>query len=452
MSEDRHLWESLLETAEAGDAEALSVELEKSEEADRVHALAHLEPGQRATVLGALAPEQAASLLEEMPDQHAARAVEALPAEDAADILEALSSDDRADIVGQLGEAATAAILTATQPEAAESLRQILRHPEDSAGGRMVTEYVAVPASTSVRELIAHLQEHAERYADYAVQYVYAIGNRGELLGVLPLRDLLLARPHQSVASVMIPDPIAIGASASLPEVFELFDRNHFLGMPVVDDGQKLVGVLLREDVDEARVESAQADEQKARGIVGGEELRSMPLLHRSSRRLAWLSVNIVLNLVAASVIAAYEETLSAVIALAVFLPIISDMSGCSGNQAVAVSMRELTLGVLKPTEFLRVWWQEAAVGCLNGLVLGALIGTVAWLWKDNVTLGMVVGGALALNTLVAVSIGGTVPLILRRLGFDPALASGPILTTVTDMCGFFLALSFATLVLARLT
>ncbi len=176
-----------------------------------------------------------------------------------------------------------------------------------------------------------------------------------------------------------------------------------------------------------------------------------MPVSLRSRRRLSWLSVNIVLNMVAASVIAAYQDTLAAVIALAVFLPIVSDMSGCSGNQAVAVSMRELTLGILRPADVLRVWLKEASVGLINGLVLGVLLGAAAWLWKGEVWLGLVVGAALALNTVIAVSIGGTVPLLLKGLRVDPALASGPVLTTITDMCGFFLVLSFASLALPRL-
>jgi magnesium transporter len=177
-----------------------------------------------------------------------------------------------------------------------------------------------------------------------------------------------------------------------------------------------------------------------------------MPVLLRSRRRLSWLSVNIFLNLIAASVIAFYQETLSAVIALAVFLPIISDMSGCTGNQAIAVSMRELSLGIVKPGEAFRVWFQEIRVGLINGLVLGILIGITAFIWKGNIYLGLVVGGALAVNSLVAVSIGGTLPLILKRMKVDPALASGPILTTITDMIGFFLALGFATIALSKLT
>ena len=147
-----------------------------------------------------------------------------------------------------------------------------------------------------------------------------------------------------------------------------------------------------------------------------------------------------------------HQETLSAVIILAVFLPIISDMSGCSGNQAVAVSIRELTLGVVQPRDVLRVFWKEGIVGLMNGLVLGVLLGTIAWVWQGNLFLGLVVGGALMANTLVAVLLGGAVPLVLRGLNQDAALASGPILTTVTDMCGFFLVLQLAAAYLARLT
>jgi magnesium transporter len=176
-----------------------------------------------------------------------------------------------------------------------------------------------------------------------------------------------------------------------------------------------------------------------------------MPLLTRSYRRLCWLAPNIALNLIAASVIAAYEDTLQAVIALAMFLPIVSDMSGCSGNQAVAVSIRELTLGILRPLDYLRVVVKEGLLGVINGTILGLVLGAVAALWKGNVFLGLVIGAALSLNTILSVLIGGLVPLILKRFRVDPALASGPILTTCTDMCGFFLVLNLATLAMAKL-
>ncbi len=249
----------------------------------------------------------------------------------------------------------------------------------------------------------------------------------------------------------MIENPLSVRDSTSLDDLIDFFDVNHFVGVPVVDRQDHLLGVLQRSAVNEARADRNEADYLKSQGIVGGEELRTMPLLRRTRRRLAWLSINIVLNLMAASIIAIFRDTLSAVIALAVFLPIISDMSGCSGNQAVAVSMRELSLGLIQPRDLWRVLMQEGSVGLINGVVLGLLVAFLAYAWQGNGYLGLVVGLALCLNTMIAVCIGGTVPLILKYFNFDPAVASGPLLTTVTDMCGFFLILGLASLLLSKL-
>ena len=295
------------------------------------------------------------------------------------------------------------------------------------------------------------MEQNVESYRDYVVQYSYVIDARGRLVGVLRMRDLLLAPRGLSIGRLMLRDPLTVRDTSNLDELRSFFSSHAFFGVPVVDSRGVLLGLVQRSDVEQAQADRAGTDYLKSQGIVGGEELRTMPLWQRSRRRLAWLSINIVLNVVAASVIAFYQETLAAVIALAVFLPIISDMSGCSGNQAVAVSMRELSLGLVRPAEVFRVWLKEIAVGVINGLALGALLAGVGWAWKGNPILGLVVGVAMALNTMLAVSIGGTLPLLLRRFRMDPALASGPILTTVTDMCGFFLLLSLATVFLPRL-
>ena len=221
-----------------------------------------------------------------------------------------------------------------------------------------------------------------------------------------------------------------------------------FFGVPVVDNFSHLVGVVQRADVQKAHGDATLKSFQRFAGIIGGDELRSMPFKLRSGRRLAFLVINIFLNLIAASVIALYEETLSQVIALAIFMPILSDMSGCSGSQAVAVSIRELSLGLVQPRDFLRVWWKESQVGLFNGLILGILLAVLAFVWKGSFALAVVVGLALGINTFVGGCAGGLLPLMIRRLGIDPALAAAPILTTITDMFGFFLALSFTALAL----
>ena len=262
------------------------------------------------------------------------------------------------------------------------------------------------------------------------------------------MRDLLLVKPQSLVSELMSTNVETVADQQPLHELRHFFENHPYLAAPVVDESGVFKGVLSRDAVQYEEMRNAEADYLKSQGIVGGEELRSMPLRLRATRRLSWLSVNIVLNVGAASVVAAYQETLQSVIALAVFLPIISDMSGCSGNQAVAVSMRELSLGLVRTSDLLRVWFKEASVGLINGTVLGALVAVVAYFYGGNIYLGLVVGFALSINTFIAVSIGGTIPLVLKEFGFDPAVSSGPLLTTVTDMCGFFLVLGLASTVL----
>lgn len=444
-------WEDLERLVRQGDAAGAGALVATLPPGEVARTLGRLDEQDRTRLMVALEPALAADLLERIPDSLAAAIIEELPPERGAAIVSELPSDERADLLTSLDTERLEAILRHMIPEDAQQTRVLAGYAEDVAGGLMVTEYLAYAGEATVAEVVDDLRAHAGEYRDYLVQYLYVVDRERRLQGVLRMRDLLLAPREAPVASLSLRDPLRVRDTAGLDELRDLFDRHHYFGVPVVDAERRLVGLVRRADVEEALEDRLSADYLKTQGIAGGEELRTMPLLPRARRRLGWLSVNILLNVLAASVIAFYQETLEAVIALAVFLPIISDMSGCSGNQAVAVSLRELSLGLVRPADVARVWLKELSVGVINGIALGVLIGLVALLWKGNVWLGLVVGVALAVNTLVAVSIGGTVPLIVRRLGKDPALASGPVLTTVTDMCGFFLVLGLASAVLTRL-
>ena len=315
----------------------------------------------------------------------------------------------------------------------------------------MSDHVVSFPEDATVADVLAELGNNAEDYSDDEVQYFYVTRNGRQLTGVLALRNLVLGRRNRSIGELMIPDPVATTADTGLEELQDLFESRNYLALPVVDENGQLKGIVSRSAVNEALSDAQTEDYLKSSGIVGGEELRSMPLKERCVRRLAWLGPNILLNLLAASIIASYEDTLQSVIALAVFLPMVSDMSGCSGNQAGAVSIRELTLGIIQPRDYVRVFFKEVWLGLNNGIVLGLVLGTLAAIWKGNIYLGLVIGGALMLNTIISVSIGGLVPLILKKFKVDPALASGPILTTCTDMSGFFLVLSLANLAMKNL-
>lgn len=441
----------LLGLMKEGDQQAVLEFLDRVGTSERVFAFSRLGEADRAVLLLLMGPERAAALIHALPEPLAIDAFDVLEPAEAARIIEQMPSNEQADVIGELGEEDANVIIEHLSKEDAQDMQRLLAYPSDTAGGLMVTEYLSYGVDTRVSEVIEDLGDNADEYAHYDIQYTYVTDERDRLVGVLRMRDLLLASRRKPLREIMIPDPIAVQDSETLEQLAAFFNENRFFGVPVLDEVGQLCGVVHRGAVDEAVAEHGDRMYLSAQGIVGGEELRSMPLLLRARRRLSWLSVNIVLNMVAASVIAMHQDTLEAVIALAVFLPIISDMSGCSGNQAVAVSMRELTLGVVRPTEIVRTVIAEVSVGLINGLVLGVLLGLVAFGWKGNPYLGMVVGGALMLNTVIAVIIGGAVPLILKRLKVDPAIAAGPILTTVTDMCGFFIVLTLASSMLTRL-
>jgi magnesium transporter len=444
-------WEELKRLIQAEDAAAIWPYLSKLPPAEMVRATSRLTGEEHVSLFSLLDAEHAAELLEILPQAQAADILEELPAEQAAPIVEELPSADQADMLGELTAGEAEAILARMAPSQATSARRLLSYEPDTAGGIMSAEYLAYPDTHTVGQILEDMRTHGEAYSDYEIQYAYITGADARLVGVLRLRDLVLSRAGEPAARIMMRDPLRVTDGTPLEDLQRFFDEHAFLGVPVVDADNHLVGVVQRSAVEGALRSRATRTYLQAAGLIGEEEFRTMPLRTRSLRRLSWLSLNIVLNVIAASVIAIYQETLSAVIALAVFLPIISDMSGCSGSQAVAVSIRELTLGLIRPNEFLRVVIKEGTLGMVNGVVLGVLLGFLAFLWKGNLFLGLVVGSALALNTVVAVLLGGLIPLLLRSLKLDPALASGPILTTVTDMCGFFLVLSSAAMVLPKL-
>ena len=457
LSESTHIelpdvWDQLDEIVLAGESEAAINFLNALPPGEEARILAQLSLDEQQAFLNLLDDEHAAWLMEALPELQAAQLLSSLSPEQAAHIVDEMNSDEQADLLDQLPEEQSEKILEVMDPEEAENVRFLSKYTRLCAGGLMITELLSFDESQTVDDVVTDLRQNAERYAEYNVQYIYVINQDLQLVGVLRLRDLLMAPPGKRLSNLMIPNPLSVPDSTSLQELQHFFDSHPLFGLPVVDEANVLVGVVRREDVEEAGEEQAGKTFLRFAGIMGGEELRSLPLKIRSARRLSWLSINIVLNIVAASVIAMYEDTLSSVIALAVFLPIVSDMSGCTGNQAIAVSTRELVLGVIRPRDWMYVFKKEFALGMVNGLALGLLLGIVAYIWKGNGYLGLVIGGALAANTLMAVCLGALIPLVLKGFKLDPALASGPILTTITDMCGFFLVLSFAQAFLPLLT
>ncbi|MBX7244770.1 MAG: magnesium transporter [Candidatus Sumerlaeaceae bacterium] len=452
--DDERSWKRIENLVEGEKSETLTGFMKTLSPADIALAFSRMDRESQLRALSIVPPKDAADVIEDLEEAFfadAALIVGALPAKRAAAILDCVRSDRQADLLSAMPPATTEEILRLMKPDEARDARLLISYPEDTAGGMMVTEYLVYDEGITVRQVIEDFRRNANVYADYDVQYGFITGPGRRLTGVLRMRDILFKDQSARLADVMHRNPNVIHVGDKLEKMSEFFDRHGYFGAPVVDADGRLVGVVQRSSVRRAEEQRESRAFLRLSGIIGGEELRSMGLWNRSSRRLAWLTLNIFLNMMAASVIAANEKIISQVAALAVFTAIVSDMSGCAGSQAVAVSIRELTLGLIRPKELFRVLAKEIPIGVMNGLLLGIILGIVAYFWKGNIWLGVVAGGALAANSIVSVVMGGSLPLILKALKLDPALVSTPILTTITDMCGFFFVLQFAALLLSRL-
>ncbi|WKZ56670.1 MAG: magnesium transporter [Bdellovibrionota bacterium] len=444
-------WETLEELVRSDKSEEAQDLLESLSPQQTTLAVSRMSEEGQAQLLSTLEPEVAADVMELLPESHAADILERLEPEAASQIVEELPEPDQTEILSNIDEHRVEAILAEMDPIDAESIRELREYGEDEVGRLMGTEFVAIYSTDTVAKVIDQFRSNHQLYSHFDVQYLYVLDSHNVLVGVVPLRTLLLSGHEQLVRDIMIKEPTRLRDDTTIDQADRAFEGNSLVALPIVGSLGEMLGVVLRSSVEEARSKRSDEDYLKAQGIIGGEELRQFPLFVRTHRRLSWLSLNIALSILSASVIAIFEDTLSSVIALAVFLPVISGIGGSAGYQAVAVSMRELALGLIEPREVLRVLRKEILVGFLNGLALGLLIALVALYWHGNPYLGMVVGVAMMVNNIIAVLVGGALPLVLRRIGKDPALASGPILTTITDMSGFFLALSLATLLLPLL-
>lgn len=448
---ERHPERGLGVALASGSAATVADAAQALEDGRAARAISRLTGGERTKLFTLLEPRYGADLIEELPEAQSGDILSRLPASSAAAIVDALPSDEQADLLGRLGPDRANGVLQAMRPDRAAGARQLLEYGQDTAGGLMVTEYLAYPESAAPDEVLRDIRQHATVYRRYDVQDLYVVSRDDRLRGAVQTRDLLFAEPGQRIGELASPEPLRLRVETPLDELERMFERHQLDSAPVVDAAGTLVGIVRRQDVEQAAKESASRDLLKIAGILGGEELRTLPLTGRLTRRVVWLTINLLLDLVAVSVIAVYQNTIASVVALAVFLPIISDMGGNAGGQSTAVSIRELTMGLLRPSDVFRVIRAEVVLGLVAGVVVGALTAAAAYFWRGSVMLGAVVGVGLAVNLLVAACLGGIMPLLLRRLRLDPAVASGPILTTATDTIGFFVTLTLATVALPYL-
>jgi len=423
---------------------------------DTAYTIDHLPEDKQTRLFALLADvdaDLAADVMEHFADEQAADLLEDLEPHAAALIFDEMDSDEQADVLGELEDDYAEAVLQAMNPEESVDARRRLDYPEDTAGGLMITEMLAYRDDWTVDQIVSDLRHRAEEIhdRDYEGRYLYLIDQQRKLTGVARLRSLLLAPPGPSRQVKLEKDLVCVQDTQTLEELQGVFERADYTALPVTDADGKLLGAVRRAAVEEAVADRSEEQLLKFGGIIGGEELRSMPVLTRCARRLTFLVPNVFLFMMSMGVIAMFEPVIAKVTALAIFLPLVGGMSGASANQSVAVSIREMALGLVRPPDVGRVIAKEAVLGLVDGVVLGLLLSVVAAIFGGNIVLGAIVGAAFAANSVLAVCLGAAMPLLLKRMGIDPAMASSPIVATLTDMAGFFFMLSLAWLAMGHL-
>jgi magnesium transporter len=370
--------------------------------------------------LSELGPHRGAELLKDMSAQEISR------------VLQELSPDDVADFVAALPQELRDEILAAMRQADAAEVEDLLGYADQTAGRIMNPEVFSLPEDITVAEAISRLQ--ASRDVEM-VFYIYVVGEGGHLVGVLSLRQLLLNRPEARLKDIMAAEVIRVFTDTDQEEVAQLVASYNLLAIPVVEQG-KLVGVITVDDVIDVIKEEATEDIYRLAGLDVSERVFTPPR-DSTKMRLPWLGVNLVTAFLAALVVSAFESTISRYALLAVFMPIVAGMGGNAGTQTLTVMVRGMALGELSWSNSRKALLKEVAVGLINGFVLGLVESLVAFAWKGNPALGVILGLAMMGNLVVAAIFGTVVPLTLRWLKVDPALASSVFVTTATDVFGF---------------
>ncbi|NLN17430.1 MAG: magnesium transporter [Firmicutes bacterium] len=415
---------------------------------DQAELIKELTPSERRQVLSHLSYEQLAEIVAELHYDDQRDVLRELGRDKIPGVLDEMSSDDVVDLLRELETEQAQELLGLMGTEEAQDVRELLVYPEQTAGALMTTEYVALPHRLSAGETIDALRiisPDAEM-----IYYVYVIDERERLVGVVSLRDLIVAKPTMPLQEIMRKKVISVPASMDQEEVAKLLDKYDFLALPVVDEEDRLLGIVTVDDVMDVITEEATEDFIKMAAIHGMEDLALSPK-EAAFHRLPWLLFLLLAGFLTGGIITRFEDTLQSALALAAFIPIIADMAGNTGTQALAVVVRSMALKRFVGKEVLELLRQEASIGLIVGTVCGILVAFLAVLWHGNPFLGFVVGVSMWVTLIVSTMIGALMPVLFNALGVDPAVASGPFITTVNDIVGLGIYFTLATKFLAYL-
>ncbi|SPD73436.1 Magnesium transporter [uncultured Desulfobacterium sp.] len=442
---DGKLVEDVRDYIEQGNENALKRLLDESRAADLADLIEHLKPNERIFIFKLLEPEGAGDVLVEIEPPVQEGIIKELDNRTITEIVQELDSDDAADVVGDLPAKRAKEVIEAVDDEVTEELEKLLPYPEDTAGGIMGLEFVAVKADVTLRDAIETIRAKKEEVEN--LYHIWVVDDFGKLVGLVSMKDFLLEPPHLKVHEIMNPEVISINALADQEEVVHLARKYDLVNIPVVDEHHRLIGRITHDDVIDVIEEEVDEDISLMAGVIS-EEVAEESTIKISKARLPWLLMAIFGELVAAFVITNFEASLKQIIALTFFFPVIMAMGGNSGTQAATIVVRGLATGDVSLVHAGRRLWREMRVALLNGLICGLVLGVIVGFWLSDPGLGLIVGMALILIIMNSGLIGASVPLVLKRFNIDPALGTGPFVSTSNDIFSLFIYLGLITVFL----
>ncbi|MCF7709316.1 MAG: magnesium transporter [Verrucomicrobia bacterium] len=421
-------------------------QLQDKHPADIADILQRLPVDEAYPILSQLSHSKAAFTLAEMEKDRLVEFLEILEPTFLASVLQEIPPNEAADLIGELPTSKWRPVLKSLAPEKAAPIRDLLKYPEDSAGGIMTDRFISLNENETVLQSQKRLRGRVELKSE-DVSYLYVTNNALNLVGVVSFRDLLFSPPQKSIREIMNPNIKFVRVFDDQEEIARHFQHYHYLGLPVLDRKNQLVGVVKASEVLRVAQEEATEDMQLMVGL-SGEERALTPWTKSIRRRLPWLFINLITAFMAAAVIGIFENTIAQWTALAVFLPIIAGQGGNAGMQTLTIVIRDMALGEINPGDGRKALLKELLLSIANGIAIGIVVGIIGYLWKDSFHLGIVAGAAMLLNMVAASLSGVLIPLGLKFFKVDPAMASSIFLTTVTDVAGFFFFLGLGTLAL----
>ena len=424
--------------------------LQKQHPADLAQILGELADKDREVAFSLLADRNgrlAMETISELGPEKGAALLATRSAEEIAKLAQEIESDDAAALIDYLPEDLSAAVLDLMRPRESGVVENLLEYDEQTAGRIMNPSVFALNEDMTVGEAITEIQNNRDVEM---VFYLYVVDDRKHLVGVVSLRRLLLVSPETPLKRIMTADLISARVDMDQEEVARQVAAYNLLSIPVVDEENKLVGIITVDDVIDVIKDEATEDIYRLAGVAGDDRAFT-PATESFRKRLPWLGINLMTAFLATIVVAIFEPTIDQLAAVAIFMPVVAGMGGNAGTQTLTVIVRGIALGELTWSNSRKALMKEAAVGLGNGVVLGIIAALVAWVWRGNMTLGLVLGAAMIINMFVAATAGTLVPLGLRAANVDPALASSVFITTLTDIAGFFAYLGLATIFIQRL-